>query len=145
MCSSSNITILFYCAGVMNVIGLLVFNNLYYDANVIESALPDVFSIFSQILIQLWGLAYIGTAKHWKRMPFLCFVFFIEKMLFSYIWAIFILDETNRNKVINSIANMEKLQANLFLLLFGVNDILFGLVFGYAALNGGAISPHKND
>jgi hypothetical protein len=145
MCSSSNITILFYCAGVMNVIGLVCFNNFYYDANVIENALPGVFSIFSQILIQLWGLAYIGAAKHWKRMPFLCFVFFIEKILFSYVWASFILDETNRNKVINSIANMEKLQANLFLLLFGVNDILFGLVFGYAALTGGAISPHKND
>ena len=125
MCSTSNITILFYSAGIMNVIGLLLFNNFYYDAGVIENELPDVFSSFSQILIQLWGLAYIGTAKHWKRMSFLCFVFFIEKMLFSYIWASYILNETNRNKVVNSIANMERLQANLFLLLFGVNDFFF--------------------
>ena len=72
------ISTLFYAAGFMNVVGLMVFNNCYFTANALAAELPEVFAVNSQYLVQLWGLAYLATAKRWMHMPHLCFVFFLE-------------------------------------------------------------------
>jgi hypothetical protein len=139
---NSTITKLIYFSGVINVIGLMVFNNFYSKAELIAVELPKVFSNQSQYLIQLWGLVYISIAKKWTELPLLCFILFLEKMLFAYFWYNYIKKKTNRQNIKDMIFKNNKLQPGLFLLFFGPNDFLFGLVFAYASLIG--ISLKKN-
>ena len=74
------------------------------------------------------GLAYLATAKRWMHMPHLCFVFFLEKMLYTYFWVDYIADETTRQKLVSMVINYDDVQTGSFLLLFGINDFLFGVV-----------------
>ena len=139
------ISTLFYAAGFMNVVGLMVFNNCYFTANVLAAELPEVFAVNSQYLVQLWGLAYLATAKRWMHVPHLCFVFFLEKMLYTYFWVDYIADETTRQKLVSMVINYDDVQTGSFLLLFGINDFLFGVVFAYAAWIGYQQKAGKED
>ena len=108
----------------MNVVGLMVFNNCYFTANALAAELPEVFAVNSQYLVQLWGLAYLATAKRWMHMPLLCFVFCLEKMLYTYFWVDYIADETTRQKLVSMVINYDDVQTGSFLLLFGINDFI---------------------
>ena len=78
-------------------------------------------------------------------MPLLCFVFCLEKMLYTYFWVDYIADETTRQKLVSMVINYDDVQTGSFLLLFGINDFLFGVVFAYAAWIGYLQKAGKED
>ena len=127
---------LFTLSGFMNTCGLMVFNRGFVEASTIASHAPTVFSIESQLLIMLWGMAYASVARQWKDLPYLSLVFCIEKLLFVIFGSPFLFDASKRGSAIDLIASQEDILTGLFLLLAPVNDLLFALVFGYAAMAG---------
>jgi hypothetical protein len=133
---SDRISSLYVLAGLSNFFLLLVFNRCYAGADALAAMIPTAFSTESQMLIQLWGLMYISTAKHYKTMPYLSLIFFVEKMLYAYWGCLFLRNETKRNQAIEMVRTQSDLLAGLFLLTFCLHDFLFALVFAYGAWEG---------
>ena len=127
---------LFLLSGFMNVVALCVFNKGFAGAPAIAAAVPTVFSVESQYLIMLWGLAYASVASKWRSVPYLSLVFFLEKMLYVYFWVRFVSVESNLAKATNMVVSSSDILTGSFLLLAGPNDFLFGMVFAYAAYVG---------
>jgi len=137
---------LYFLSGVVNNIGLLAINRMYTNASALAIMSPTVFSIESQMLIQVWGLAYISVAKKWKQVPLLSLVFAFEKFLYSYWWLLWIKDEVNRNMAVNMVKSgvLGDMVTGGFFLTYGVNDLLFGLVFLAGAVQGFVNSAEKS-
>ena len=110
-------------AGLTNVIGILVFSKLFNNKNLYD--FDSLFDNRGNILILLWGLTYIFT-KNPHKNP-LMLVFFLEKMVYVY----------NYYKSINKDIDKIKLFwekdkiTYLFLMLYGIIDLIFGLLFLY--------------
>ena len=132
-----NLGKLYFLSGIANTIGLCMFNRMYTTSSAIASFAPSVFAIESQLLINVWGLAYMATAKKYKKMPALSFVFFIEKMLYVYWWYILIVkDENKRDNAIEMVRSGKDILTGAFCLGFGLNDFLFGIVFAMGTYRG---------
>lgn len=127
---------LYYLSGIVNTAGLLAFNRGYTGAAALANMAPSLFSTESQMLINVWGLAYIAAAKNWKQMPELSLVFCVEKMLYVWWWYRWIKDDTNRHSALSMVTSGSDVLTGGFLLVFGLNDLLFGLIFGRAAYVG---------
>lgn len=132
-----NLGKLYTLSGIANTVGLLVFNRFYTSSSALASLAPSVLSVESQLLINLWGLAYISTAKEWKKNPSLSFVFFMEKMLYVHWWYKLIIQDTAlRNEAIDMVVSGSDILTGSFYLVFGLNDFLSGLVFAAGAYFG---------
>lgn len=127
---------LYVLSGIVNTIGLLTCNKFYTNASALAVALPTIFSIESQLLINTWGLAYLAASTNWKKNPALSSVFCIEKMLYFAWWISFMVDQPSRKMAIDMLTGGEDVLLGSFLLAFGLNDLFFGVVFGIAALIG---------
>ena len=135
---------LYVLGGLSNFFLLLVFNKFYTGAEAWEAMIPTVFSVESQMLIQLWGLVYISTAKHYKDIPYLSCVFFFEKMLYTW-WNIRVLmNDSKRNEAVIMVKTQSDVLTGLFMLIFGLHDFLFGLVFAYGAWVGFSHSKKRD-
>jgi hypothetical protein len=127
---------LYALSGFANIFGLLTFNKFFTGASVLANAAPGALSVESQMLIPVWGMAYIAAANHWKKLPLLSCVFFVEKMLFVGWWVALMQDIAKRDAAIAMVTSGSDVLSGSFLLMFGANDLLFGLVFGYGAWKG---------
>ncbi len=61
------------------------------------------------------------------------FTFFVEKMFYAYWWYRLMLDENVRNSALELVTGGKDVFTGSFILIFGPNDFIFGLAFGYGA------------
>jgi len=85
----------------------------------------SLFDVRGNILIALWGFTYILTTNTHNNP--IMFVFFLEKMLYVYNYYKALSTDL---KNINSFWENDKLTYT-FLILYGVIDLIFGLLFVY--------------
>ena len=121
----------FVLAGLINIFATLGFS-LGFQNEALVQYFPEVFSNFGLAMIMVWGMAYIAVSTEHKRTPRLLFVFFIEKMVYVgtavYFWGFM---HTDPLATIESMWQVSKL-TTIFYLTYGLNDLLFGLMFFYA-------------
>lgn len=136
--ANNKVANLYLLAGFANIFGVLAANGMYSDSHVLATMSPSVLSVESQILIQVWGLAYIAVAKTWNHVPTLSAIFFIEKMLYFWWWVLWIREDAHRDVAIAlaQSGSPAKVLTGVFFLVYGLNDLCFGLVFLYGAIRG---------
>ena len=127
--STSAFTRVFYIAGAVNVFGMLIISKLFTNP-LLNAADPVVFSLLGQVAIVLWGLAYWSVAKMYHAVPYLVLVFFIEKMVYTFTWLYWLLQDGHS---LASIAAESSMTAGFFA-TYGAGDFAFGLFFGWVAL-----------
>ncbi|MDV3503884.1 hypothetical protein [Marinobacter sp. M-5] len=117
----------FLAAGAVNIIGMLMISRGFTN-DVLTFADPVVFSVFGQAMILVWGLAYVAVARSWALVPWLCLVFFIEKLFYVGAWIVWWWNSADQ---FSSILEQDSLTA-VFIAGYGINDLAFGLLFLYA-------------
>lgn len=119
----------FLLAGFANILGVLGFS-LGFQNELLNSYYPQVFSNFGLGMIIIWGMAYISVSTEHPRASRLIFVFFLEKMVYVgtavYFWFVM--------KPNLMLMWEESMLTALFFVIYGINDLLFGLMFFYAWL-----------
>ena len=122
--NQSLITKGFIAAGIMNIGGVLLFSRVFTNA-AINQADPVVMSNFGLLMIMVWGLAYISVYKAYEKARWIVAVFTLEKLVYVVIWSIWISG--------NDLAALYStdLFAGVFYTIYGVNDLLFMLFFGW--------------
>jgi hypothetical protein len=123
-----NITLGFYAAGGVNVFGILLFS-LGYTNDLMSALYPSVFSKFSLVCIQLWGLAYWSAAKSYDKVPLLIAVFAIEKFAYVATWLVWI---SHFGKDLPELMSQSFITGN-FYAAYGLIDLSFGLFFAAVA------------
>ena len=119
----------FILAGAVNVFGMLVVSKLFTNS-LLNATDPAVFSWLGQVAIVLWGLAYWAAARPFRHVPYLVVVFFIEKMVYTVCWLLWLVQKGHS---LTSIAS-ESLMTAIFFGMYGAGDLAFGLFFGWVAL-----------
>lgn len=116
-------------AGLVNIFGVLGFS-LGFQNELLNTHYPQVFNNFGLGMIILWGMAYISVSTEHPRASRLLFVFFVEKMVYVgtavYFWFVMKPD-------LMMLWN-ESIVTAIFFVIYGINDLLFGLMFLYAWL-----------
>jgi hypothetical protein len=119
----------FVLAGFANIFGVLGFS-LGFQNELLNSYYPQVFSNFGLAMIIIWGMAYISVSSEHPRASRLLFIFFIEKMIYVgtavYFWLVM--------KPDFMLMWEESIVTALFFVIYGINDLIFGLMFFYAWL-----------
>ena len=119
----------FLLAGFANILGVLGFS-LGFQNELLNSYYPEVFSNFGLGMIIVWGMAYIAVSTEHPRASRLIFVFFLEKMVYVgtaiYFWFVMKPDFMMMWE--------ESVLTTLFFIIYGINDLIFGLMFFYAWL-----------
>lgn len=119
----------FVLAGFANIFGVLGFS-LGFQNELLNSYYPQVFSNFGLAMIIIWGMAYISVSTEHPRASRLLFIFFIEKMIYVgtavYFWLVM--------KPDFMLMWEESIVTALFFVIYGINDLIFGLMFFYAWL-----------
>merc|ERR1712130_8395 len=109
MAVDSLLTLLFYVAALANVGGMLLLSGgqigilfrSYYGSFIglpgilipgasrysLAALYPNVFSPEGCVAVILWGLAYAAVAQQYQRLPWLCFVFALEKAFYTLTWV----------------------------------------------------------
>ncbi len=120
----TTISKIFLFAGLSNILGALTFSKLFTN-EVMMAAQPAVMNYFGLISIILWGLAYIAVRNSYAAVPWLIAVFVIEKALYVIVWLNWLFS--------NSLGSLYEQDtfAGLFFSIYGLNDLLFGLFFGW--------------
>ena len=114
----------FLAAAAVNILGMLAVSKLFTNP-LLAANDPAVFSWLGQIAVVLWGFAYLAVAHCYHRIPFLLFVFFIEKMVYVAAWFIWL---SNKGQTLPQIATKSPVTAGFFT-AYGASDALFGLFF----------------
>lgn len=111
----------FIVAGLMNMT-VLIFSKLFSNPVIAEYD-AVVMSNFGLLMIVVWGLAYLSIAKSYQEVKWLVGVFVIEKFIYGFIWAKWMLN--------NNIADVfsKDILAGLFYASYGVNDWVFCIFF----------------
>ena len=123
-----NITLGFYAAAAVNIAGILLFSMAY--TNTLLSALyPAVFSTFSLLCIQIWGLAYLSVAHSYAKVPLLIAVFALEKFAYFVTWLVWM---RHFWRDLPDLLSKSFLTAN-FYAVYGLIDLSFGLFFAVVA------------
>ena len=80
---------------------------------------------FGLIAIVLWGFAYIAVSKNYEAVPWLIAVFVVEKLAYVIVYLQWFIN--------NSIAVVyeQDALAGVFYSIYGLNDFLFMLFFGW--------------
>ncbi len=123
------VTVGFILAGAYNVFGMLLVSMCFTNP-LLNATEPAVFSWLGQVAVVLWGLAYWAVARSYGHVPYLLLVYFVEKMVYSTIWLLWLLQ---RGHSLSNIASESPLTA-VFFGSYGVGDFGFGLFFGWVAL-----------
>jgi hypothetical protein len=124
--STKTIKYLFYLAGIINIVGTLIFSKCL-TSNTISEIDPFVMSKFGLIMIMVWGLAFISIAKKFYENKFIIAVFLLEKSAYVIAWCLWYF---NKNYSLESIFQKDFL-AGTFYSLYGLNDLFFLLLFLY--------------
>ena len=123
----TTISKIFLFAGLSNILGVLIFSK-FFTNEVMMEAQPMVMGHFGLIAIMLWGLAYIAVRQNYASVPWLIAVFVIEKLVYVLVWLNWLFSNS-----LNSLYDQD-IFAGLFFSIYGLNDLLFGLFFGYVFL-----------
>ena len=123
----TTISKIFLFAGLSNILGVLIFSK-FFTNEVMMEAQPMVMGHFGLIAIMLWGLAYIAVGQNYAYVPWLIAVFVIEKLVYVLVWLNWLFSNS-----LNSLYDQD-IFAGLFFSIYGLNDLLFGLFFGYVFL-----------
>lgn len=89
---------------------------------------PDVMGYFGLIGIVLWGLAYISVFDKYNQMRWLVGVFAIEKSAYVIAWLDFM-----NSRSLSFVYEMDVF-AGIFYTIYGANDFVFMLFFGFVFL-----------
>ena len=127
--SNKTIKNIFFLAGVINILGVIIFSEFFTNEILIETD-PIVMSKFGLIMITIWGLAFIATAYHFNKNRWIVGVFCIEKMAYVIAWCIWYY---NKEFTFGSLFEKD-LMSGLFYSIYGLNDLLFLLFFSYVFL-----------
>lgn len=93
---------------------------------------------FGLISIILWGLAYIAVSKSYNQARWLLGVFVIEKLAYVIAWLAYITSHS-----LSSVYEQDIL-AGIFYTIYGVNDFIFMLFFGFVFLARGQVPSVAN-
>jgi hypothetical protein len=114
----------FLLAGVANVGGILFFSKLFTNIAMAEAS-PVVMSSFGQLMIIVWGLAYISVMNSYESVPWLSLLFTFEKLIYVITWVIWF----QHNDL--TLLYTKDLFAGMFYTVYGLNDFLSMLFFGW--------------
>ena len=76
-------------------------------------------------MIVVWGLAYMSIAKNFHAVKWLVGVFAIEKFIYGYVWANWMI-----NHHIKEVFEKD-LMAGMFYAMYGINDWIFFVFFSF--------------
>ncbi|WP_414044168.1 hypothetical protein ACMGE9_05065 [Macrococcus sp. EM39E] len=119
----SKTSIGFILAGLYNLFGILIFSQGFTNP-LLNKYDPIVFSWVGQLSIMLWGLAYISVARNYSKVPYLILVFAIEKALYVYVWAAWLIGDSNQ---LNELSDFPL--TKVFFTIYGIGDLISGLFF----------------
>ena len=117
----------FILAGLSNIVGVLLCSKGLTN-DVMMTTQPGVMGFFGLISILLWGLAYIAVSKNYRHVRWLVAVFVIEKLVYVIAWLSFISAQS-----LGAVYDQDFL-AGVFFTIYGVNDFVFMLFFGFVFL-----------
>ena len=117
----------FVMAGLSNILGVIICSKAFTN-DVMLTTQPDVMSTFGLISIVLWGFAYISVSKSYVQARWLVGVFAVEKLAYVIAWLSFI---TSRS--LSSVYELDFF-AGVFYTIYGANDFIFMLLFGFVFL-----------
>ena len=129
----------FIAAGVMNIMGVLVFSRLFTNA-AINEADPIVMSNFGLLMIAVWGMAYLGAASIGANVKWLAAAFAIEKLVYVFVWVNWL--STHSLAALFS----KDAFAGVFFSIYGANDFVFMLFFmwvSFARVRQGREAHHQ--
>lgn len=109
-------------AGLMNIGGVLVFSRAFTNV-AINNADPIVMSNFGLVMIAVWGLAYLGAAAIHSNIKWLVGAFAIEKLVYVVVWAMW----HSQNSLTQLYST--DIFAGIFYSIYGINDLVFMLLF----------------
>ena len=114
----------FRLAGMINIGGVLLFSAGFTDPT-LGQQYPAVFAPFGLASIMLWGLAYLAVARRHAAVPWLVAVFAVEKAVYVATWVCWMLQHGNG---LGELLQTHPL-AGTFFLIYGPNDLAFGVFF----------------
>ncbi|MEY2917099.1 MAG: hypothetical protein RIS73_813 [Bacteroidota bacterium] len=123
------ITKCFYAAALYNILGSVVFSK-FLTNDYMTSLDPNVFSDMGWIAIFLFGLVFLSIAKSYHHVPYLLLALFVEKMIYTGMWILWLL---KNNSSLPEIYHNDLLTGIGFT-LYGSGDLVSGLFFLWVAL-----------
>ena len=114
----------FLLAGVGNVGGILFFSKFFTNTAMAEAS-PVVMSNFGQLMIIVWGFAYISVMNSYESVPWLSLLFTVEKLIYVITWVIWF----QNNDL--TLLYAKDLFAGMFYTVYGLNDFLSMLFFSW--------------
>ncbi len=114
----------FIAAGVANIGGVLLFSRCFTNAH-LSAAYPSVMSGFGLLVIMVWGLAYLAVSQRYREVRTLVGVFAVEKLIYVLSWCVWMWQYSAELPALFA----QSLLAGSFMLIYGLNDVLFMLFF----------------
>lgn len=127
--NKKRLTQIFWAAGIYNIVGVLLFS-MGFTNKFLGEYYPTIFSNFGLIAIMLWGLAYISVSRVFDKVPYLMFVFVIEKLVYVISWIYFLVVF---GPLLTEIYQ-RTLLSGLFLTVYGFGDLVFGCFFAWVGI-----------
>lgn len=127
----------FIAAGLSNILGVMICSKAFTN-DVMLATQPDVMGAFGLISIILWGLAYIAVSKSYSQVRWLVGVFVIEKLAYVIAWLTLM-----SSRSLSSIYEQDVL-AGVFYTVYGANDFVFMLFFGFVFLKRDDVQSQSN-
>ena len=126
----------FQLAAAVNVAGILLFSEGLSNAYLAELS-PQVFSTFGQGAVILWGLAYLAAAGCYRQAPWIVAVFCLEKLVYAGTWVAWMAEHGSE---LGAVFGKSPL-TGAFFAIYGPNDFLFAVFFGWVFLKVRAAPP----
>lgn len=114
----------FLLAGIANVGGILFFSKFFTNTAMAEAS-PVVMSNFGQLMIIVWGFAYISVMNSYESVPWLSLLFTVEKLIYVITWVLWF----QNNDL--TLLYTKDLFAGMFYTVYGLNDFLSMLFFAW--------------
>ena len=127
----------FIAAGLSNIFGVIICSKAFTN-DVMLATQPGVMGTFGLISIILWGFAYIAVSQSYGRVRWLVGVFVIEKLAYVIAWLALI-----NSRSLGAIYDQDVL-AGAFFTIYGANDLIFMLFFGFVFLKRGRVLLEPN-
>ncbi|MBK8398893.1 MAG: hypothetical protein IPL26_27045 [Leptospiraceae bacterium] len=114
----------FLLAGLANIGGILIFSKFFTNTAMAEAS-PVVMSNFGQLMIIVWGFAYISVMNSYNSVPWLSLLFAVEKIIYVITWIVWF----QNNDL--TLLYAKDLFAGIFYTVYGLNDFISMLFFGW--------------